>query len=197
MVEKSRKPSQDRKPGKAQKPRQKWQDWEGNKEKLGVLAAWARSGKTDEEIAKLVGISRSTLSEWKKKHEGIGAALVGGKDYADRLVENSLHKLAVGYTVTNKKPIKIRHVKYEDGKKVSEDEQIEYVDETTHVPGDVRAIIFWLENRMPEWRKKYEQIKSINDDDESGAGLIVMDTEQAKDIKKMMEEAQVGIEEER
>ena len=50
---------------------------------------------------------------------------------------------------------------------------------------------------MPEWRKKYEQIKSVNDDEESGAGLIVMDTEQAKDIKKIMEEAQKRIEEER
>ena len=88
-------------------------------------------------------------------------------------------------------------MKYKDGKKISEDEVIEYVDETIHVAGNERAVEFWLENRMPEWRKKYEQIKSVNDDEESGAGLIVMDTEQAKDIKKIMEEAQKRIEEER
>lgn len=170
--------------------RQKWQEWVENQEKLTILAAWARAGKTDDEIAKLVGISRSTLGEWKKKHEKIGEALSTGKDYADRLVENSLYRAALGYTVTNKKPIKTRHVTYENGKKIKEDEVIEYAEETVHVEGDTKAIVFWLENRMPEWRKRYEEIKNSNIEDENGVGLIVMGTEQADDIKKLMEVAQ-------
>ena len=179
--------------------RQKWQEWAENKDKLTILAAWARAGKTDDEIAKLVGISRSTLGEWKKKHEKIGEALSMGKDYADRLVENSLYRAALGYTVTNKKPIKTRHITYENGKKVKEDEVIEYAEETVHVDGDTKAIVFWLENRMPEWRNKYAQLKNGNDEDENGAGLgmIVMETEQAREIKKMMEEEQQQHEEER
>lgn len=170
--------------------RQKWQEWVENEEKLTILAAWARAGKTDDEIAKLVGISRSTLGEWKKKHEKIGEALSTGKDYADRLVENSLYRAALGYTVTNKKPIKTRHVTYENGKKIKEDEVIEYAEETVHVEGDTKAIVFWLENRMPEWRKRYEEIKNSNIEDENGVGLIVMGTEQADEIKKLMEVAQ-------
>ena len=170
--------------------RQKWQEWVENEEKLTILAAWARAGKTDDEIAKLVGISRSTLGEWKKKHEKISEALSTGKDYADRLVENSLYRAALGYTVTNKKPIKTRHVTYEDGKKIKEDEVIEYAEETVHVEGDTKAIVFWLENRMPEWRKRCEEIKNSNIEDENGGGLIVMGTEQADEIKKLMEVAQ-------
>ena len=170
--------------------RQKWQEWVENEEKITILAAWARAGKTDDEIAKLVGISRSTLGEWKKKHEKIGEALSTGKDYADRLVESSLYRAALGYTVTNKKPIKTRHVTYKDGKKIKEDEVIEYAEETVHVGGDTKAIVFWLENRMPEWRKRYEEIKNSNIEDENGVGLIVMGTEQADDIKKLMEVAQ-------
>lgn len=170
--------------------RQKWQEWVENEEKLTILAAWARAGKTDDEIAKLVGISRSTLGEWKKKHEKIGEALSTGKDYADRLVENSLYRAALGYTVTNKKPIKTRHVTYENGKKIKEDEVIEYAEETVHVEGDTKAIVFWLENRMPEWRKRCEEIKNSNIEDENGVGLIVMGTEQADEIKKLMEMAQ-------
>ncbi len=170
--------------------RQKWQEWVENEEKLTILAAWARAGKTDDEIAKLVGISRSTLGEWKKKHEKIGEALSTGKDYADRLVENSLYRAALGYTVTNKKPIKTRHVTYENGKKIKEDEVIEYAEETVHVEGDTKAIVFWLENRMPEWRKRCEEIKNSNIEDENGVGLIVMGTEQADEIKKLMEVAQ-------
>ena len=170
--------------------RQKWQEWVENEEKLTILAAWARAGKTDDEIAKLVGISRSTLGEWKKKHEKISEALSTGKDYADRLVENSLYRAALGYTVTNKKPIKTRHVTYEDGKKIKEDEVIEYAEETVHVEGNTKAIVFWLENRMPEWRKRCEEIKNSNIEDENGVGLIVMGTEQADEIKKLMEVAQ-------
>lgn len=170
--------------------RQKWQEWAENKDKLTILAAWARAGKTDDEIAKLVGISRSTLGEWKKKHEKIGEALSTGKDYADRLVENSLYRAALGYTVTNKKPIKTRHITYENGKKVKEDEVIEYAEETVHVDGDTKAIVFWLENRMPEWRKRCEEIKNSNIEDENGVGLIVMGTEQADEIKKLMEVVQ-------
>lgn len=170
--------------------RQKWQEWVENEEKLTILAAWARAGKTDDEIAKLVGISRSTLGEWKKKHEKIGEALSTGKDYADRLVENSLYRAALGYTVTNKKPIKTRHVTYENGKKIKEDEVIEYAEETVHVEGDTKAIVFWLENRMSEWRKRCEEIKNSNIEDENGVGLIVMGTEQADEIKKLMEVAQ-------
>lgn len=170
--------------------RQKWQEWAESGEKLTILAAWARAGKTDDEIAKLIGISRSTLGEWKKKHEKIGEALSTGKDYADRLIENSLYKAALGYTVTNRKPIKTRHVTYKNGTKAAEDEKIEYAEETVHVAADVKAIIFWLENRMPDWRKKYEQIKNSNEEDGNGTGMIVMGTEQAADIKKLIEEAQ-------
>ena len=110
-----------------------------------------------------------------------------------------MYRAALGYTVTNKKPIKTRHVTYENGKKIKEDEVIEYAEETVHVEGDTKAIVFWLENRMPEWRNKYVQLKNNNDEDENGAGfgMIVMETEQAKEIKKMMEEEQNQREEER
>lgn len=70
--------------------RQKWREWAESEEHQAVLSAWARAGMTDEEIAKQIGISRSTLAEWKKKYAPINAALATGKDFADRLIENSL-----------------------------------------------------------------------------------------------------------
>ena len=45
--------------------RQKWREWAESEEHQAVLSAWARAGMTDEEIAKQIGISRSTLAEWK------------------------------------------------------------------------------------------------------------------------------------
>jgi hypothetical protein len=38
------------------------------KDKLAVIQGWARDGLSDEQIAKNMGISRSTLAEWKKKY---------------------------------------------------------------------------------------------------------------------------------
>lgn len=46
--------------------RQKWREWAESEEHQAVLSAWARAGMTDEEIAKQIGISRSTLAEWKR-----------------------------------------------------------------------------------------------------------------------------------
>ncbi|WP_329808859.1 helix-turn-helix domain-containing protein [Enterocloster citroniae] len=175
--------------------RQKWQEWAENEDRLSILAAWARAGKTDEEIAKLIGISRSTLSEWKKKHESIGKTLSITKDYADRLIEGSLYKIACGYTVTNKKPIKTRHVTYTNGVKTAEDEIIEYAEETIYVPGEARLIMFWLENRMPEWRKRYEKARDLDGDEENQTGTVVMSTDIAEDIKQLMEEEKSAREE--
>ena len=184
-----------RKPAK--KPgRQKWQEWEGNEDRLNVLAAWARAGKTDEEISKAIGISRSTLAEWKKHHESIRTALSIGREYADRLVENSLYKIALGYTVTEKKAFKLRKIEYDElGKKKSEEEVLEYADETRHISGDLRAIAFWLKNHKPEsWSDKGIQ---PGDEDKGVAGTIVFDTASVAEIKQVMEEEQKNAEKEK
>lgn len=183
----ARKPT--KKPG-----RQKWQEWEGNEDRLNVLAAWARAGKTDEEISKAIGISRSTLAEWKKKYEGIRTALSIGREYADRLVENSLYKIALGYTVTEKKAFKLRKIVYDElGKKKSEEEVLEYADETRHISGDLRAIAFWLKNHKPEsWTDRVQ----APTDEGDGAGMIVMDTDEAQEIKNLMKEEKKKLEQE-
>lgn len=100
-------------------------------------------------------ISPSTLYEWKKKHTEISEALKKGKEYSDRLVENALFRKAVGFEKKIVKPVKIKEVLYEGGKRVSEKESIRLVEEIVYFPPDVAAQIFWLKNRKPEkWREK-------------------------------------------
>ena len=67
------------------------------------------------EISDKVGISRSTLAEWKKKYPEIEKALSQGKEVADYAVESSLYKRALAGDVTacifwlkNRKPRKWR-----------------------------------------------------------------------------------------
>jgi DNA-binding XRE family transcriptional regulator len=61
---------------------------------LILIEGWARDGLTDEQIAHNMGISRSTLKEWKKDYPAISAALKKTKEVVDREVENALYKKA-------------------------------------------------------------------------------------------------------
>lgn len=135
---------------------------------LLLLAAWARDGLTDEQIAHNIGISRKTLAEWKKKYSDIGDTLKKGKEIVDIEVENALYKKATGFTVEVLKPIKLKEVKYENGRKVSEKEYVQMVTEEEYHPPETAAQVFWLKNRRPDkWRDKVEAV-----DDATNAPII-------------------------
>src|SRR5690625_7906107 len=76
--------------------RGKYEEWL-TKEGLLKIEGWARDGLTDEQIAKNMGISRSTLNEWKNKYSDILDTLKKGKEVVDLQVENALLKRALGY----------------------------------------------------------------------------------------------------
>lgn len=121
------------------------------------LEAYARDGLTDEQIAKNLNITPSTLYEWKKRFSEFSEALKRGKEVVDVEVENALLQKALGIRETIKKAVKLKEVNYENGKRVSEKERIEYADEEVYIPPDTTAGIFWLKNRKPaEWRDKSE-----------------------------------------
>lgn len=46
---------------------------------LKLIEGWARMGLTDQQISHNIGISRKTLSEWKKKYQQIDTAIQRGK----------------------------------------------------------------------------------------------------------------------
>jgi transcriptional regulator with XRE-family HTH domain len=154
--------------------KEKWRAWVAD-EALARLRGWARDGLTDEEIAKNVGVSRSTLSEWKLKHPEIAEALRLGKDAADRTVEESLYQRALGYTVQVRKHYKVRKVEYDEttGRKCAEYEDLVEVLEDEHIPADVRAQIFWLANRKPlEWQPSGQAPERGDEDEDGGTGVV-------------------------
>jgi hypothetical protein len=107
-------------PKKEEKPRCKADQWL-TPNGLLMIGAWARDGATDEELAKLMKISRSTLSEWKKRYEDIKTVLEDGKEVVDIKVENALLKNALAgdfkaqkYWLNNRKPHLWKDVREED-----------------------------------------------------------------------------------
>ena len=78
----------------------------------------------------------------------------------DREVEEALHRRAVGYEAEdtvceeNEKGVRIRTTRY-------------------HIPGDVRAMIFWLKNRQPKtWKDKQE---ADDGDEREKKGVSIID----------------------
>ncbi len=124
----------------------KYHDWI-TEEGLLKIEGWARDGLTDEQIAHNMGISPSTLYEWKKKHPEILEALKKGKEVVDREVENALLKRALGYEYEEVKQIIEKDEMGKDRKRIEKT--------IKRVIPDVTAQIFWLKNRKPnEWRDK-------------------------------------------
>ena len=67
---------------------------------LTLLEGWARDGLTDEQIAHNVGITATTLYEWKKRFPEISEALKKGKEVVDFQVENALLQSALEGNIT-------------------------------------------------------------------------------------------------
>lgn len=77
----------------------KYQDWL-EPDGLTLIQGWARNGLNDEQIAKNIGISESTLYDWKKKYPDFSKALKRGKEVVDFEVENALLKSALSGNTT-------------------------------------------------------------------------------------------------
>ena len=118
----------------------KYQEWL-EPEGLLKIEGWARDGLTDEQIAHNMGISPSTLYEWKNAYSEFSESLKRGKEVVDREVENALLKRALGYEYEEVSE------KFDGGvlteRKVTKKQ----------VAPDTTAQIFWLKNRKAkDWR---------------------------------------------
>lgn len=140
----------------------KYQKWL-EPESLILLEGWARNGLTDEQIARNMGITPSTLYVWKDRFSEFSESLKRGKEVSDFMVENAMFKSAIGHKVKVKKPIKLRTEKQKVGEGKIVEEHIEYVEEEIYIKPEVTAQIFWLKNRRTKvWRDHPENDELID-----------------------------------
>lgn len=118
-------------------------------EMLLAIEFMARTGLTDLEMSKRLGVSEVTFNAWKKAYPEFLKALKAGKDDADDQVEKSLFKLATGYEFDAEKPMTVG-----EGRGFSHIEIAQYHEKVAPNP---TACIFWLKNRRKAtWRDKQE-----------------------------------------
>lgn len=112
------------------------------KEKMLALYA---DGKTDVQVAKIIGVSPRTINNWKGSRPEFLQSLRESKSIADELVEASLFGRAVGYSHPSEKIF------------CDKDGGIHRAKYTEHYAPDVSAQKFWLMNRQPKrWREQID-----------------------------------------
>ena len=103
---------------------------------------FALLGYTDKQIAEAFGISRSTLSLWKKQFSDFSDTLRRGKIVADAEIAKALFNRAKGYSYQSEKLMVVNGT-------------VERHPITVYLPPDANACLQWLKNRQPElWRDK-------------------------------------------
>ncbi len=133
------------------------------KPRLDEIRAWARDGKTEEEIAKALGVAYSTFREYKEQNSALSAALKCARAYDDEVVY-SLHENTIGRVVKLQKPFKVRRKFFENGKLVREEEEIVTAEEEIYVQPDTLAQMYWLNNRQPsKWKAKPTEVPDPNE----------------------------------
>lgn len=101
-------------------------------------------GATDVQMAKAIGVARSTLNVWRDKRPEFAQAIQQGKLIADSSVAEALYRRAIGY---EHEETDIRVI----------DGQIVKTPITKRYPPDSTACIYWTKNRARwAWRDKVE-----------------------------------------
>lgn len=127
-------------------------------DRLMLLSGWTRDGYTYEDIANRIGITTTTLRDWRNKFPEIEEALQQGREIVDYKVENALLKSALGY---HTKEVKVTTtVRF--GKTV---ETIKEVTDKEQAP-NVSAIQTWLFNRLPDkWKRNRDNLIDLDEED--------------------------------
>lgn len=101
-----------------------------------------KMGATDMELARAFDVSFGVIKQWQVKYEQFADACRVGQDYADNKVRRALYLRSVGY-------------EYDAVKILSTKEGIVETPYIEHVPPDIGAIKYWLNNRQPEeWAER-------------------------------------------
>lgn len=113
---------------------------------LELIRNLVQQGVSEVKIAKRLGVGYSTWKKHKAENPAFRAVLEGSREEAVQDLEAVMLKSALGFTKKVKKHYKLKHVEYDNGKRVSEDEELVEVEEEIYFPPSFHAARFLLMN---------------------------------------------------
>lgn len=120
-------------------------------ENLTLVQGWRRDGLSDEQVAKNIGINRSTLHDWIKNYPDFANAYKKGTEVSLYEVENALYKSAVGFEVEEVEMIETKTPDGEVTRQVRKRKR--------YIPPNVGAACFILKNKKSkEWKDRPDDL---------------------------------------
>lgn len=113
---------------------------------LELIRSLVQQGVSEVKIAKRLGIGYSTWKKHKAENPAFRAVLQGSREETVEALEAVMLQSALGFTKTVKKHYKLKHVVYDNGKRLSEDEELVEVEEEVYFPPSFHAGRFLLMN---------------------------------------------------
>ncbi len=128
---------------------------------------FAREGLTDKDIAKKLGISKTSFYDFQNEFPEFSEAVKRGKAPVDVMVENALFKRAIGFEF-EETHTEVKLNPDGSGQTTSLRKVKKYF------PGEVGAQVFWLANRKPDvWKNRQDKnitgkisVLDLSDDDD-------------------------------
>lgn len=113
---------------------------------LELIRSLVHEGVSEVKIAKRLGIGYSTWKRHKAENPAFRAVLQGSREETVQALEATMLQSALGFTKKVKKHFKLKHVVYDNGKRLSEDEELVEVEEEIYFPPSFNAGRFLLMN---------------------------------------------------
>lgn len=111
-----------------------------------LIRSLVQQGVSEVKIAKRLGVGYSTWKRHKAENPAFRAVLQGSREEAVEALEATMLQSALGFTKKVKKHFKLKHVQYDNGKRLSEDEELVEVEEEVYFPPSFHAGRFLLMN---------------------------------------------------
>ena len=123
-------------------------------ENLNLIRSWKTRGLTNEQIAKNIGVTTTTLYKWQGQFIEFADALKRGREHAVAELENAAFKAAIGYDVEEQRQYAVIG---KDGLERTRQEKIK-----KHIPPNHTMLIFLMKNiGRHVWSNKPEHEETI------------------------------------
>ena len=131
---------------------------------LDRIKMWVAKGASDNEVARKLHVSKSTLNSWKQRYKDFSDAIKAPQGDIDDDVEAALYHRCMGQWVTEV-------IRWQT---IGRNGELMWLEKThkKYIPADPSSIQFWLTNRRPKEWKRMPDVKLEEAGDDKGVVMM-------------------------